>query len=67
MKPWAFAVAWNTAAGVLDPTLDGDGKLTTDFGTSNDHGYGVIVDGFGRIVVAGHSNVNGRDDFALTR
>jgi uncharacterized delta-60 repeat protein len=51
------------AAGMLDPTFDSDGQLTTDFGASDDLGYSVGVQSDGKIVVAGSSY----GDFALAR
>ena len=57
-----FALARYTTAGVLDTSFDGDGKLTTDFG-SVDNAYSVAIQSDGKIVVAGVSN----NDFALAR
>jgi uncharacterized delta-60 repeat protein len=54
------------APGDLDPTFDGDGKVTTDFGGDN-LGYAVAVQPDGKIVVAGHSNSGGTYDFAVAR
>ena len=62
-SPLTFA-----AAGDLDPTFDGDGKLTTDFGP-RDEAHSVAVQGDGKIVVAGatYDPVAGTQDFALAR
>jgi len=57
-----FALARYTTAGELDTSFDGDGKLTTDFG-SVDGAYSVAIQSDGKIVVAGVSNNN----FALAR
>ena len=59
-----------TTAGVLDPTFDGDGFRSVDFGGS-DAANTVAVDDQGRIVVGGgaYREVNGRDSvsFAAAR
>jgi uncharacterized delta-60 repeat protein len=57
-----FALARYTTAGVLDTSFDGDGMVTTDFG-SVDVAYSVAIQSDGKIVVAGVSN----NDFALAR
>ncbi len=66
--PGDFAMARYDADGSLDTSLDGDGKLTTDFGLSSDDGAnGVAIQADGKIVVAGWSH-NGSDyDFAVAR
>jgi uncharacterized delta-60 repeat protein len=58
-------VRYNTD-GSLDNTFDGDGKLVTPIGT-NDHGYDVVIQTNGRIVVAGRSFSGTSWDFALVR
>ncbi|TAL47629.1 MAG: hypothetical protein EPN89_08335 [Methylovulum sp.] len=58
-----FAVARYHSDGSLDTGFDDDGKITTDFGSSNDTGYSVTVQADAKILVAGNSN----DDFALAR
>jgi uncharacterized delta-60 repeat protein len=57
-----FALARYNADGSLDTSFDGDGKLTTDFGSS-DGGSSVTLQEDGKIVVAGTSS----GDFALAR
>ncbi|MDX6583426.1 MAG: hypothetical protein QOI10_2610 [Solirubrobacterales bacterium] len=57
-----FAVARLNANGTLDPSFDGDGKLTTDLGAT-DSANAVAVQSDNNIVAAG---TNGTD-FALTR
>jgi uncharacterized delta-60 repeat protein len=52
------------AAGELDPTFDGDGKLTTDFGATEGV-EGVAIQPDGKIVAAG--TTVGGPDFALAR
>jgi uncharacterized delta-60 repeat protein len=61
-------------AGDLDTTFDGDGKVTTDFATTEfggalDRAYSVAVQSDGKIVVAGNSLTgNGEQyNFALAR
>lgn len=60
--------AFSTRAGDLDPTFDGDGKLTTDFGP-RDEAHGVAVQADGKIVAAGatYDLVLRTEDFALAR
>ena len=66
-----FAVARYLADGTLDDTFFNanspfHGVVLTDFG-GNDMAFAVAIDSQGRIVVAGVSNVNGNQDFALAR
>ena len=64
-----FAVARYNPDGSLDASVDGDGKLTTDFGGySSDHATAVAIQADGKIVVVGQSDPSGTgDDFALVR
>ena len=63
-----FALARYNTDGSLDTTFDGDGKVTTDFGSSYDRADGVAIDADGKIVVAGSSNQDSsRAHFALAR
>ena len=61
----AFAIARYTTAGVLDTTFDTDGKVTTDFGTSNtnDRARAVTIQSDGKIVVGGGAE----GDFTVAR
>jgi uncharacterized delta-60 repeat protein len=63
-----FAVAKYTSAGVLDSSFDGDGRVTTDFGSDQDQGFTVLGTG-STFVVAGRTDPSGADvdDFALAR
>ncbi len=62
-----FGVCRYDTNGVLDPSFDVDGIVTTDFAAAIDVGRAIAVQLDGRIVVAGWSS-NGTDmDFALTR
>ncbi|MGH7424787.1 MAG: delta-60 repeat domain-containing protein, partial [Candidatus Methylomirabilales bacterium] len=57
----------SAAAGDLDTTFDGDGKVVTPILTRNDQAFAVAVASDGKIVAAGRAN-NGSDfDFALAR
>jgi len=62
-----FALARYNADGSLDPTFDGDGKVTTDFDAGLDFGYAVAIQGDGKIVAAGSAYVSDAADFALAR
>jgi len=62
-----FALARYNQNGDLDPTFDGDGKVTIDFG-GGEHAYAVAIQSDGKIVVAGESRDESGDyDFALAR
>lgn len=66
-----FALVRYDASGNLDPTFGSGGTVTTPVGASDDVLLSLAIDGSGRIVVAGQSNVainNGLDlDVALVR
>jgi uncharacterized delta-60 repeat protein len=62
-----FALAQYKADGSLDATFDGDGKVTTDFAGDSDGADAVAIQGDGRIVTAGRTDVSGTNDFALAR
>jgi uncharacterized delta-60 repeat protein len=65
--PSDFAVARYNADGSLDTSFDGDGKVTTDFGSS-DWGASVALQADGKIVVVGGTTVSaGPASFALAR
>lgn len=57
-----FALARFNSDGSLDTSFGIDGKVTTEFGSS-DFGYALAIQADGRIVVVGESNL----DFALAR
>jgi uncharacterized delta-60 repeat protein len=61
-----FAVARYNTDGSLDPTFDGDGKVTTDFASNHDQGFAVALQADGKIVVAGEAFLMDLD-FALAR
>jgi uncharacterized delta-60 repeat protein len=63
--PGEFALARYDVDGMLDPTFDGDGRVTTAFtATGFDAANGVAIDADQRIVVAG---TGGNGTFALAR
>jgi uncharacterized delta-60 repeat protein len=64
-----FAVARYMQNGTLDPSFDGDGKVTTDFDLGADEARGVAVQADGRIVAAGVTVFGSarRSDVALAR
>jgi uncharacterized delta-60 repeat protein len=62
-----FAVVRYTSAGVLDTSFSTDGIATTDFDSSDEFAYGVVVDSAGRVVVAGYSYNGSNNDFAVVR
>ncbi len=63
-----FILARYNSDGSLDTTFDTDGKVTTDFVSSNDDvGYAMALQPDGKIVVAGRIFYGGNFDFALAR
>jgi uncharacterized delta-60 repeat protein len=53
-----FAVVRYNADGSLDTTFDGDGKVTTRFGSGNDIARAVAIQTDGKIVAAGQNDDN---------
>jgi uncharacterized delta-60 repeat protein len=62
-----FALARYTTSGITDTTFGIGGVVTTPIGGYNTYGYAVAIQPDGKIVVAGRSNFNGINVFALTR
>lgn len=58
-----FVLTRYTTRGALDPTFDGDGKVTTDFGGPFDGAGDVVVQADGKIVAVGFGPL----DFAVAR
>ena len=58
-----FIAARYTSAGALDTTFSTDGKVITNFGSTEDRARAVAVQSDGKIVAAGYSS----RDFALAR
>jgi uncharacterized delta-60 repeat protein len=70
LNGYDFALARYNTNGSLDTTFDGDGFLTTDFGTSNDDdAYGIAVQPDGKVIAAGYSynSATSHTDFAVVR
>ncbi len=61
-----FALARYNPDGSLDTSFDGDGKVTTDWG-SDDYGYRVVIQSNGKLVMAGSTGPYGNRKFALAR
>ena len=53
--------------GSLDNTFGTGGKVTTDFGSSDDGGQSIAIQSDGKILVAGWSGNYSNEDFALVR
>ena len=64
-----FALLRYMSNGALDPSFGAGGKVTTNFGNRNAQGHSVMLQGDGKIVVAGGVQATGEDasDFALAR
>lgn len=62
-----FAVARYTDTGQLDPTFDGDGKLSTEIDGSSDRAFDVAVQSDGKIVVAGSALTSSGFSLVLVR
>ena len=62
-----IALARYNTNGTLDTAFDGDGKVTTDLGTSFAKGYAIALQPDGKIVVSGESFNGVNSDFALVR
>ena len=61
-----FALARYNSDGSLDPSFNFDGLLTTDFG-GTEVGLSLVVQADGKILIAGKSDADGSNDFALAR
>jgi len=55
----AIAVARLNAAGVLDSSFGGDGKITKDFGEGPDEGWDLALQLDGKIIVVGSATIDG--------
>lgn len=68
-----FALARYDADGSLDPTFDGDGWVTTDFGGNQDNANDLVLQADGKLVAVGPSfafgfpPAPGAGDFGLAR
>src|SRR5436190_3145196 len=63
----AFAVARYNTNGSLDTSFNGTGKVTTQIGSSHDLAFSVVVQGDGKILVAGSSFSGTQRDFLIVR
>ncbi|MEW6268985.1 MAG: hypothetical protein AB1689_06765 [Thermodesulfobacteriota bacterium] len=62
-----FALARVDESGALDPTFDGDGKVTTPIGTLEDQARAVAIQADGKIVAAGYTLTSANRDLAVVR
>jgi uncharacterized delta-60 repeat protein len=62
-----FALVRYNSDGSLDNSFDSDGKVTTDFGSSDEEGYSALIQNDGKIVVAGYIHNGSNNEFALVR
>lgn len=63
-----FALARYNLNGSLDNSFGVGGKVVTDFGSSNENCYSILIQSDGKILAAGYSNtVSSNSDFALAR
>ncbi|MBD2022534.1 DUF4347 domain-containing protein [Leptolyngbya sp. FACHB-36] len=64
-----FALVRYNANGTIDTSFGNSGKVTTDFGFSDDKGYDIAIQSDGKIVVAGTriSGARSDADFAVAR
>ena len=63
-----FAIIRLNADGTLDPTFDGDGKITTKFAATTSAVIGIDVQDDGKIVAAGDSSLGGgSENIAVAR
>lgn len=66
-ETYDFAMARYNADGTLDSGFGNGGKVTSAIGSSADEGYGLVVQGDGKLIVAGASYNGSNYDFALAR
>ncbi len=62
-----FALARYNSDGSLDTTFGTGGKVTTDFNSSNDASFSIVLQSDGKIILGGISNNSTNDDFALAK
>jgi uncharacterized delta-60 repeat protein len=62
-----FALVRYNADGSLDTTFSGDGLVSTDFAGGTDRGYAMVLQGDGKIFVAGYATSTSGVDFAAAR
>jgi uncharacterized delta-60 repeat protein len=64
---YCFTVLRYGADGSLDTSFGDAGKVTTSVGGKNDCAESVVIQGDGKIVVAGSFNASSNNDFAVVR
>ncbi len=62
-----FALTRYQADGSVDPSFGHEGKVITDFATSFDWAYALVLQPDGKIVVGGVTDASGSRDFGLAR
>ncbi len=62
-----FAMARLTPNGNLDRSFDGDGLLISNIFEITDHGYAILLQPDGKLVLAGDINNGSDDDFMIVR
>lgn len=62
-----FALARFTTEGTADSSFGTNGKVTTEFGVTNQNAYAVALQSGGKIIIAGSASGSGGDDFVLAR
>ncbi len=62
-----FAVARYLSDGSLDPSFDTDGIAQTDFASSSDSAFDMVLQPDGKIVVAGYGFLGATNDFLIVR
>ena len=64
-----FSLIRYNADGSLDNNFSSDGKVTTTIGSGNNEAYGIVIQGDGKIVLAGRSSdtPGGFTDFSVVR
>ncbi len=62
-----FALVRYTANGVLDPTFNGNGKVTTSISVAQDMGMALGLQSDGKIVFAGSADILGHPEFVALR
>jgi uncharacterized delta-60 repeat protein len=62
-----FALARYNSDGSLDTSFDGDGKATTDFASSGDNVYALLIQPDGKIIAGGSARIGTTTNFALAR
>lgn len=69
IRDYNFALVRYSQNGVVDPAFGNGGRVTTDFFGHDDEAKALAVDGDGRVVVVGYSQVDAANgvDFALVR